>query len=83
MIASGLQLEVYVGEPEELHLMSLYEINGTEYATFTVEDPTSKVWVPIPVPSIFANNPAMFEEFKTSLSRSGYTFRDVVTANLQ
>jgi hypothetical protein len=77
MIASAQQLELFIGEPPELHLMSLYELGGQNYATFTAEDGTSNgVWVPIPPPRIIADNTAMFEAIKEDLAERGYTYRD-------
>ena len=80
---AALQLEVFIGEPPELHLMSLYEIDGTKYASFTAEDSEYGVWIPIPTPPIFLINPDIFDDFKKELSCNGYIFRDAVGSRLQ
>lgn len=77
MIAAAQQLEVTIND--QVHLMSLYELGGQKYATFTTEDPSSGLWVPIPPPAILTQNSDTFELFKIELIDQDIVYRDMCT----
>jgi hypothetical protein len=76
MITSAEQLEVFIGDPPELHVMSLYELDGKKCATFTALDSSNEVWVPVPPPRIFTKDESAFDMFKEELAENGFEYRD-------
>lgn len=80
---SAEMLEVVVGtDNPTTHTLALYTKDGIRFAMFAAQRPESESWFPIPLPTEFAENDVLFQEFTADLAIRGYIL-DTCSARLQ
>jgi hypothetical protein len=68
------KLDVFIGEPLEAHVLSLYCKNGVRFAVFARVETfgDENIFVPLPIPPILSEDPKLLTDLTSSLADQGY-----------